>query len=287
MLEFVLVLSHALNPIGASSGKGQRCGYITEEQKADGANGFSAMQSGVDSREIAQCTMGDEKIKVNTTSKYQAKLANTIFCPCPRGNKMESFRLTEALNSGCIPILDDDGVHFHHAWPGIDEYVITTTVKWESVRLIRSDGLVYYEPLLDYVVNLIANPVALNKRYFATIKWYQESVRRMHFAMQSAISSALTEGGGHDMPGVGLPRLPYNKTAPSVAAPKEPPLCASRFGLSWQEPLLCQRFAFKPTMYCKQLIFRADIRQRCPIVCGVCRALVKGATVANLSPQLN
>jgi GR25 family glycosyltransferase involved in LPS biosynthesis len=47
-----------------------------------------------------------------TRNQYVARLLDTIFVPCPRGNNVETFRLYEALECGCIPIYvkskDDD-----------------------------------------------------------------------------------------------------------------------------------------------------------------------------------
>jgi hypothetical protein len=42
-------------------------------------------------------------------AQMAAIMANTVFCPCPRGwwNK-ESYRIGEALEAGCIPIVEDD-----------------------------------------------------------------------------------------------------------------------------------------------------------------------------------
>jgi alpha(1,3/1,4) fucosyltransferase len=39
-----------------------------------------------------------------THNQYIARLLDSIFVPCPRGNNIETFRLYEALECGCIPI---------------------------------------------------------------------------------------------------------------------------------------------------------------------------------------
>lgn len=45
-------------------------------------------------------------------NQFVARMLDTIFVPCPRGNNVETFRLYEALECGCIPIYvktkDDD-----------------------------------------------------------------------------------------------------------------------------------------------------------------------------------
>ena len=39
-----------------------------------------------------------------TRNQYIARLLDSVFIPCPRGNNVETFRLYEALECGCIPI---------------------------------------------------------------------------------------------------------------------------------------------------------------------------------------
>ena len=39
-----------------------------------------------------------------TRNQYVARMLDTVFVPCPRGNNVETFRLYEALECGCIPI---------------------------------------------------------------------------------------------------------------------------------------------------------------------------------------
>ncbi len=43
----------------------------------------------------------DQKL---TRNQYVASLLDTIFVPCPPGNNIETFRLYEALECGCIPL---------------------------------------------------------------------------------------------------------------------------------------------------------------------------------------
>ena len=39
-----------------------------------------------------------------TRNQYIARLLDSVFIPCPRGNNIETFRLYEALECGCIPL---------------------------------------------------------------------------------------------------------------------------------------------------------------------------------------
>jgi len=54
-----------------------------------------------------------------TKEQYIELLQNTIFVPCPEGNNVETYRLYEALECGCIPVftklpavLEDSGIPF-------------------------------------------------------------------------------------------------------------------------------------------------------------------------------
>lgn len=51
-----------------------------------------------------------EDEKALSKADYAQVLANTVFAPCPTGNHSpESFRLYEALEAGCIPIVEEEG----------------------------------------------------------------------------------------------------------------------------------------------------------------------------------
>ena len=50
-----------------------------------------------------------------TRNQYIARLLDSIFVPCPAGNNIETFRLYEALECGCIPL--------YVKTPGDDKYV--------------------------------------------------------------------------------------------------------------------------------------------------------------------
>ena len=75
--------------------------------------------------------------------QYIELLQNTIFVPCPEGNNVETYRLYEALECGCIPVftklpavLEDSGIPF------------LKTESWEQVA--------------DLMKTLLKNPAELN-----------------------------------------------------------------------------------------------------------------------------
>jgi len=64
--------------------------------------------------------------------EYIELLSDTVFVPCPRGNNLETFRLYEALEHGCIPVftelpasLEDSGIPFlaTRNWDDIKELI--------------------------------------------------------------------------------------------------------------------------------------------------------------------
>ena len=114
--------------------------------------------------------LSDSKVQVRnrcnqSDALYQKILLESVFCPCPRGVKMESFRMTESLEAGCIPILDDNGTHFNHAWPGIHAHAITTDAAWETAS---ASGV----PLHEYIGKLLGDRDALNVRQHDMVMWY-------------------------------------------------------------------------------------------------------------------
>jgi GR25 family glycosyltransferase involved in LPS biosynthesis len=63
---------------------------------------------------------------------YLELLQNTIFVPCPEGNNVETYRLYEALECGCIPVftklpkvLEDSGIPFikKESWAQVAELI--------------------------------------------------------------------------------------------------------------------------------------------------------------------
>jgi hypothetical protein len=95
---------------------------------------------------------------------YHQKLLDTIFCPAPRGVKMESFRMWEALESGCIVVLDDGGHHFQHEFPGIHDHAIVTNQSWNT-----TDG---GGDLARTIADLLADPEVLDARQRRVLLWY-------------------------------------------------------------------------------------------------------------------
>ena len=56
--------------------------------------------------------------KIIKSDEYSEILSSTIFLPCPNGTvHPESYRLYEALECGCIPIVENSYRYFDRAYP--------------------------------------------------------------------------------------------------------------------------------------------------------------------------
>jgi hypothetical protein len=84
-----------------------------------------------------QCiTYGNERSSQNPLSKadYRSLLANSLFCPCPMGNVViETYRVYEALEMGCIPIVERRPLmnYYEELMPG---HAIPTFRTWRDAR---------------------------------------------------------------------------------------------------------------------------------------------------------
>lgn len=110
---------------------------------------------------INECATGD--------ISYQQILLRSVLCPAPRGVKMESFRLTESIEAGCLPIVDDGGLHHHNEFPGINEHVIVTSRDWKVVKRGESST---GEDLVEHVATLLRNKTDLDQRQRELLLWY-------------------------------------------------------------------------------------------------------------------
>jgi len=68
-----------------------------------------------------------------TREEYCATLLDTVFVPCIGGNNPETFRLYEALECGCIPILVNDQQSSAY-YSYITQYIpLLNLTSWEQV----------------------------------------------------------------------------------------------------------------------------------------------------------
>ena len=92
-------------------------------------------------------------------SEYAHVMSETIFAPCPAGwENLDSLRVSEALEAGCIPIVERRPAYdyFRRLF---GEHPMITVNRWaEAARLIEE---------------LRSNPAALEARRLACQTWWQ------------------------------------------------------------------------------------------------------------------
>ena len=212
--------------------------------------------------------LSDSKVEVQnrcnkSDAQYQAILLNSIFCPCPRGVKMESFRMTESLEAGCIPILDDSGTHFNHAWPGIHSHAVVTTEAWSKVAGTAED-------LHTHIGNLLNDREALDARQHDMVIWYQRHKVYKRKSIAAALDRAVH-------PGRNLLRQQSSSKQASWANPDhdaggeaahpEAEQCPN--GKAQQKD--CETLANTDHDYCEHDgVLGQVFRRHCPVLCGSC-----------------
>lgn len=68
---------------------------------------------------------------------YRNLLLDTIFVPCPRGNwNLDTFRLYEALECGCIPIIEKTPLDYFSKFYGPHPFLVVSSWR-EAPRLIK------------------------------------------------------------------------------------------------------------------------------------------------------
>ena len=88
---------------------------------------------------------------------YQNLLLNSIFVPCPTGWwNLDSFRIYEALECGCIPVVEKIPFDYFNLYLGSNPFI--TISSWNEV--------------IDIINNLLSDPIALEKRRLACQKWW-------------------------------------------------------------------------------------------------------------------
>lgn len=93
-------------------------------------------------------------------SDYQNLLLDTIFVPCARGYwNMESFRLYEALECGCIPIVETFPINYYKKFLGEHPF-ITLDSSWQEAPAKMNE--------------LLQNPQALEQKRQECMQWWAD-----------------------------------------------------------------------------------------------------------------
>ena len=130
---------------------------------------------------VTHLTSGFDAPDCLPTSKYRALMDESVAVPCPAGwSNLESFRVYEALEAGCIPIVEKrKGYDYFTALLG--PHPIPTVADWNEgasrVRQIKESG----------------EADALQR---ACISWWAAYKHRLAAQTQAFVRSALTDDGG-------------------------------------------------------------------------------------------
>lgn len=111
-----------------------------------------------------------------STEAYRALLDDTVIVPCPGGwSNLETFRVYEALEAGCIPIVERRPA-FDYFTDLLGAHPLPTVSDWaEAVDLIRRKNVDEVESLR-----------------FSCDRWWRAFKRRLHSTLTSAVARALT-----------------------------------------------------------------------------------------------
>ena len=108
---------------------------------------------------------------------YAQLMSETVFAPCPAGwENLDSFRVCEALEAGCIPIVEyrPSYDYFRHLF---GDHPMITVGDWSEAPAA--------------IAELQADPGALERRRLACETWWQEHKRATALRVQDAIQKHL------------------------------------------------------------------------------------------------
>ena len=95
---------------------------------------------------------------------YRNLLLKTIFVPCPTGWwNLDSFRVYEALEAGCIPIVEKKPFDYFSKLFG--RYPFLSVDRWEEAP--------------DLINHLLADPVRLEQKRQQCLKWWLNQKKRL------------------------------------------------------------------------------------------------------------
>lgn len=162
--------SYAQNPrrpfcwsfAGQISGKPTRAAMI-EQLKRAGPYYIHEINAWLDPRSL-------------NTHDYQTLMLNSVFIPCGRGFwNIDSFRIWEALECGCIPIVEKFPLDYFKKFLG--EHPFLAVDSWDQAPLLMAQ--------------LFADPVALEEKRQACITWWTEYKKQMNITFIRMIKANL------------------------------------------------------------------------------------------------
>ena len=106
---------------------------------------------------------------------YQDVLLDSIFVPCPRGHwNLDSYRLCEALECGCIPIVETEPIDYYKKFLGDHPFI--TVSSWDEAP--------------GQVAGLLADPVSMEIRRQECANWWLEYKKKTNLLFVQTIKKA-------------------------------------------------------------------------------------------------
>ncbi len=106
---------------------------------------------------------------------YRTTLLNSIFVPCPTGWwNLDSYRVYEALECGCIPIVEKQPFDYFAKFLGDNPFI--TIDSWDQAPLIMNV--------------LLADPVRLEQRRKECVQWWANYKKAMNEQFKKKIQEA-------------------------------------------------------------------------------------------------
>lgn len=107
--------------------------------------------------------------------KYQGLLLDTVFAPCPVGWwNLDSFRVYEALECGCIPIVEKQPIDYFALYYGPHPFL--TVDSWDQAPILMNE--------------LISNPSLLEERRAACTQWWLKYKQQVKSELHTIIRQA-------------------------------------------------------------------------------------------------
>lgn len=110
-----------------------------------------------------------------SVEKYRDLLLDSVFVPCPRGFvNLDSFRVYEALECGCIPVVERDSLNYFTRFLGDHPFI--TVGSWDEAPYL--------------IENLLNNPEELERKRSSCFNWWKEYKRNLQQEIAEVIKAS-------------------------------------------------------------------------------------------------
>lgn len=106
------------------------------------------------------------------TGEYRDLLLESVFAPCPRGfSNLDTFRLCEALEAGCIPIVEKEPFDYY-ACLFEDGYPFLAVRKWDDVSTLLN-------------AEFLADKEGLERKRQECTAWWQDQKEQFRYKIEN------------------------------------------------------------------------------------------------------